>query len=182
MVGGTATRPGVRPGPVSTGGVPAGGEPDAAERRRGRFSPVAASFGRCARATPQAPSRSLASSLLAPCVRRPACRPPRRGTGVCGSGRAGRRATRTAGVALLHSVTSREGATTQGPIAVGTVINWMGRALLSSVLGVVRQPSGWTSRPCSATRASAPPRLTPTSGRRGWSRWWQGRESKRCGE
>jgi len=27
-VDGTATRPGVRPGPISTGGVPAGGEPD----------------------------------------------------------------------------------------------------------------------------------------------------------
>jgi integrase len=25
-----------------------------------------------------------------------------------------------------------------------------------------------------ATRASAPPRFTPTSGRRGWSRWWGG--------
>ena len=97
-VGGTATRPGVRPGPISTGGVPAGGEPDAAERRRGRLSPVAASFGRCARATPQAPSRSLASSLLASCVRRPARRPPRRRTGVYGPGREGRRAPRTARV------------------------------------------------------------------------------------
>lgn len=48
-VGGTATRPGVRPGPVSTGGVSVGGEPDAAERRRGRLSPVAASFGSTAR-------------------------------------------------------------------------------------------------------------------------------------
>ena len=76
------------------------GGPDAAERRRGRLASVAASFGRRARATPQAPPRSLASSLLAPGVRRPARRPPRRGTGACGPGREGRRATRPAGVAL----------------------------------------------------------------------------------
>jgi hypothetical protein len=34
-------------------------------------------------------------------------------------------------------------------------------------------PNGWISRPCWATRASPPPGLTPTSGRKGWRRWWQ---------
>ena len=71
-----------------------------------------------------------------PCVRRPAHRPSRRGAGVGGSGREGRRATRPAGVALLRSVTSREGATTtEGSIAVDTVINWIKSALFGSVLG-----------------------------------------------
>ena len=31
-------------------------------------------------------------------------------------------------------------------------------------------PNGWTSRPCSATRASPPPRWTPASDRSGWRR------------
>ena len=39
-------------------------------------------------------------------------------------------------------------------------------------------PSWWTSRRCWGTRASAPPRFTPTSGRSGWSRWWRGCESQ----
>ena len=40
-------------------------------------------------------------------------------------------------------------------------------------------PNWWISRPCWATRASAPPRFTPTSGRRGWSRWWGGCEVRK---
>ena len=39
-------------------------------------------------------------------------------------------------------------------------------------------PNGWTSRRCWIMRASPPPRLTPTSGRRGWSRWWGGCEGR----
>ena len=38
--------------------------------------------------------------------------------------------------------------------------------------------NGWTFRRCSATRASVPPRLTPTLGRSGWSRGWGGCESQ----
>ena len=37
-----------------------------------------------------------------------------------------------------------------------------------------------TSRPCWGTPPSTPPRFTPTSGRSGWNRGWQGCESS-CG-
>ena len=42
----------------------------------------------------------------------------------------------------------------------------------------VGQPSGRTSRPCWATRASPPPRFTPTWGRSGWRWWWRGCERR----
>ena len=75
--------------PAGKDGAPAFVGPDAAERRRGRLAPVAAAFGRGARATPPAPPRSLASSLLAPCGRRPAT-VMRGGFKVPGYGRAAR--------------------------------------------------------------------------------------------
>lgn len=51
--------------------------------------------------------------------------------GVGGPGHEERRATRPAGVALLRSVTSREGATAiECSIAVDAVIHWMGKTLL----------------------------------------------------
>ena len=37
--------------------------------------------------------------------------------------------------------------------------------------------SWWTSRPCSVTRVSPPPRFIPTWGRSGWRRWWGDCES-----
>ena len=58
----------------------------------------------------------------------------RRGAGVGGPCHEERRATRPAGVALQRSATSREGAITQGSIAVDAVINWMGKTLFGSVL------------------------------------------------
>ena len=49
-----------------------------------------------------------------------------------------------------------------------------GSALFGAILQWVR--GGCASRPYWATRASLPPRFTPTWGRNGWSRWWGGCE------